>query len=71
MLAFFVSDQPDTQDTVHLLRVNANLMRSLRRCHALVEECRGKLAANNNEPFMLAGDKEQRSDAAEPPPPER
>ena len=51
-----MSDQGDTQETGYFDRVNADLMRSLRRCHALVDDCRDKLvAANSNEPgFMLA-----------------
>ena len=53
-----MSNQRDMQETGYFDRVNTDLMRSLRRCHALVDDCRDKLvAANSNEPeFMLAGD---------------
>jgi uncharacterized membrane protein affecting hemolysin expression len=43
-----VSDHED-QDSAYLDRVNQDLAQSLRRCHALVDDCRGKLAANSNE----------------------
>ena len=51
-----MSDQGDTQETGYFDRVNGDLMWSLRRCHALVEDYRDKLvAANSNEPpFMLS-----------------
>jgi len=45
-----VSEQPDTPDFAYLDRVNQDLASSLRRCHALVDECRDKLAANSNDP---------------------
>jgi len=48
---FIVSDQCDRKDISYLERVNAELTASLRRCHALVEDCRAHLApANSNEP---------------------
>ena len=49
-------DQHDKQDFAYLKQVNAELMRSLRRCHLLIEDCRARIApANSNEePFMLA-----------------
>jgi hypothetical protein len=49
-----VSDQRDKQESAYLLRVNAELIQSLGRCHLLVHDCRAKLvAANSNEPFLL------------------
>jgi hypothetical protein len=50
---FPVSDQRDNQERGYLERVNAELTHSLRRCHALVDDCRNKLAANSNEPPAL------------------
>lgn len=44
-----MSTQPDNQDSDYFDRVNEDLARSLRRCHALVDDCRDKLAANSNE----------------------
>jgi hypothetical protein len=39
------------------MQVNAELTRSLRRCHVLIEDYRDLLlpANSNEEPFMLAG----------------
>lgn len=49
-----MSDQHDKKDVSHLERVNADLMASLRRCHAMVEDYRAHLvAANSNEPDEL------------------
>jgi hypothetical protein len=46
-----VSDQRDRKYISYLERVNAELTASLRRCHALIEDCRAHLApANSNEP---------------------
>ena len=45
-----MSDQPDIPDFAYLDRVNEDLAQSLRRCHALVDDCRDKLAANSNVP---------------------
>jgi len=50
---FTVSDQQDIPEIARLQKVNAELSRSLGRCRELVEDCRAKLAANSNEPFML------------------
>jgi hypothetical protein len=44
-----VSDHEANPDFAYLDRVNENLAQSLRRCHALVDDCRDKLAANSNE----------------------
>jgi hypothetical protein len=44
-----VSDNEANPDFAYLDRVNENLAQSLRRCHALVDDCRDKLAANSNE----------------------
>ena len=52
---FTVSDQQDNQETAHLQQVNRDLTRSLHRCRKLVDDCRAKLAANSNEPFLLLG----------------
>ena len=51
-------DQHDKQDITYLNEVNAELMRSLRRCHLFIEDCRAHITpANSNEaPFMLAGE---------------
>lgn len=50
-------DQYDKQDFAYLKQVNAELMRSLRRCHLLIADCRAHITpANSNEaPFLLAG----------------
>lgn len=45
-----MSEQQDNPDNGYLDRVSEDLAMSLRRCHALVDDCRGKLAANSNEP---------------------
>jgi hypothetical protein len=45
-----VSDQQDSEETAQLRRINADLMRSLKRCRVLLDDCRAKLAANSNEP---------------------
>jgi hypothetical protein len=45
-----VSNHEDNQDSAYLDRVNENLAQSLRRCHALVDDYRGILAANSNDP---------------------
>ena len=45
-----MTDQPNQHDPAYLDRVNEELAQSLRRCHALVDDCRDKLAANANEP---------------------
>jgi hypothetical protein len=45
-----VSDQPDNHEPLYLDRVNEDLAQSLRRCHALLDDYRGILAANSNEP---------------------
>ena len=44
-----MSDREDNHDFAYLDRVNDNLAQSLRRCHALVDDCRDKLAANSND----------------------
>jgi hypothetical protein len=54
-----VSDQQDNEEIVHLKQVNVELTRSLRRCRELVVDCRTKLAANSNEPFMFDNDDEK------------
>ena len=62
-----MSDQQDVQEIAHLKKVNADLSRSLERCHELVDDCRAKLAANSNEPpFMFSNDdaEEDQSDLA-------
>lgn len=51
-----MSDQQDNQEAVRLKQVDAELNRSLRRCWELVADCRTKLAANSNEPFLLGSD---------------
>jgi hypothetical protein len=49
-----VSDQQNNNDPPYFDRVNRDLADSLRRCHALVHECRDKLAANSNHPEALS-----------------
>jgi hypothetical protein len=50
-LEFSVLDQHHRKDISYLERVNAELTASLRRCRALVEDCRAHLVpANSNEP---------------------
>ena len=44
-----MSDHEANPDSIYLDRVNQNLAQSLRRCHALIDDCRDKLAANSNE----------------------
>lgn len=44
-----MSEQQDRQETDYLERVNADLSKSLRRCHALVDDCRLVLASNSND----------------------
>jgi hypothetical protein len=53
-----VVDQRDTPQSVYLQQVSADLTRSLRRCHVLVDDYRAHLlpANSNEEPFMLGGD---------------
>ena len=60
-----MSDQQHTQEIARLKKVNADLSRSLERCHELVDECRAKLAANSNEPFMFANDDEEEGDESD------
>jgi hypothetical protein len=60
-----VSDQQDNPEIARLTKVNADLRRSLVRCRALVEECRSKLAANSNEPFMFSNDDEEEQDESD------
>jgi len=52
-----MSDQRDTHQSAYLNRVSADLSRSLRRCHLLLDDYRAHLApANSNESsFMLRG----------------
>jgi hypothetical protein len=56
-----VSDQRDTPQTAYLQQVSADLTKSLRRCHLLVDDYRAQLIpANSNQPhFMLDGDGEK------------
>ena len=42
-------NQPQSHDSAYLDRVNKDLAQSLRRCRALVDACRDKLAANSND----------------------
>jgi hypothetical protein len=58
-----LSDQQDSQEPVHLNQLNAELTRSLKRCHALVDDCRAKLAANSNEPFLFDNDDEEENES--------
>jgi hypothetical protein len=51
-----VSDQQDSEETAQLRRINADLMRSLKRCRVLLDDCRAKLAANSNEPMAFDND---------------
>lgn len=51
-------DQHDRKEVSYLKRVNAELTESLRRCHALIDDCRAHLiAANSNEPEAVSLDK--------------
>ena len=58
-----MSDQQDNSEIARLIKVNAELRRSLGRCRELVDECRSKLAANSNEPFMLGNDDEEEDES--------
>ena len=51
-----MSDQQDSEETAQLRRINADLMRSLKRCRVLLDDCRAKLAANSNEPMAFDND---------------
>ena len=52
-----MSDQRGAQQFGYFDRVNADLTQSLRRCHAIIDDYREIIvAANSNEPFLLAGD---------------
>lgn len=51
-----MSDQQDSEETAQLRRINADLMRSLKRCRVLLDDCRAKLAANSNEPTAFDND---------------
>ena len=44
-----MSEQQDRKEFDYLARVNAELSKSLRRCHALVDGCRILLASNSND----------------------
>jgi hypothetical protein len=44
-----VSEQPDKKDPVEIEQVNAELKRSLKLCHSVVDELRMKLAANADQ----------------------
>ena len=50
-----MSDQRATQQSAYLNRVSADLSRSLRRCHVLLDDYRAHLAPanSNDDPFML------------------
>ena len=57
-----MSDQHDKKDVSYLERVNVELTESLRRCHALVEDCRAHLIpANSNEPEPEELDRDERA----------
>ncbi len=52
-----MSDQRDTPQSAYLERVNADLSRSLRRCHVLVDDYRAHLLpANSNQPQFILGE---------------
>jgi len=59
-----MSDQRDTPQSAYLNRVSADLSRSLRRCHLLLDDYRAHLApANSNEtPFILGDTRESDRD---------
>jgi len=44
-----VAEQPDKTPSVAIDEVNADLRRSLKLCHSVVDEFRLKLAANSND----------------------
>ena len=58
-----MSDQQDNEEVARLTKVNAELSRSLGKCRKLVDECRAKLAANSNEPFLFHNDDEAENDS--------
>jgi hypothetical protein len=60
-----MSYQQDNPEIERLRRVNAELTRSLGRCRELVHECRTKLAANSNEPFMFSNDDAEDDDESD------
>jgi hypothetical protein len=60
-----VSEQQDNPDFLYFERVNEELAHSLRRCHALVDDCRDKLAANSNDPAAANEPGEEDDEAGE------
>jgi hypothetical protein len=44
-----VSDQIDKKEIAELRELNQELTESLRRCRAILHDCRDRLAANSNE----------------------
>lgn len=48
-----MSDQGDKQEIANLERVNADLTRSLRLCHSILDDYRTRLAANSNDPATV------------------
>lgn len=64
-----MSDQRDTQPSNYFERVNSDLSRSLRRCHALVEDYRSHLLpANSNQPQFMLVDPKRETDGGEEEP---
>ena len=50
--------QDDNEERVELERFNAELTRSLKRCHKLLFDYRSELAANCNMPELLDDEEE-------------
>lgn len=44
-----MSDQDENQESANLSQINEDLTGSLERCHELLAEYRGKMAANSND----------------------
>ena len=59
-----MADQHDTLQSAYLNRVSADLSRSLRRCHVLLDDYRSHLqpANSNDAPFMLGDTERQDGD---------
>lgn len=59
-----MSDSQDRPESSYFDQVNDDLSSSLRRCRALVDDCRLKLAANSNDP-EAANDESEASEQDE------
>jgi hypothetical protein len=56
-LSFVVSDE-DENEIARLRELNSELESSIKRCRAILSDCRKRLAANTNVPEALKKDEE-------------